>query len=598
MRLIGRIFLWFFAVIGFGAVMVAVIGVGVAVFYFSSEPEMPERIVLRLDLEGGIGDGQMERPWDALLDRKTVSLYDVIAVLQRAATDDRVAGIAVQLSEAPIGIVAAQELRQGIADFRASGKFAMGFAASFEGPGNVMSRYMLASALDSVWMQPSGTLALTGISLEMPFIRNALDTLGVQAEFEQRHEYKSAAELFTRTGMSEPARQSLEGVVQTWMRQILQNISIDRNIPEEQLRALVERAPLLAKDAHDHGLLDVLGYRDGFEAAVQARAGDNAYSMSLDAYAGGLAPLPEPAANVALIYGVGPIESGGGENGVFSDATFSAEAFNKALTRAADDPAIHAIILRIDSPGGSYIASDSVRRTVMRAREKGKVVIASMGAFAASGGYFAAMAADRIVAQPGTLTGSIGVFGGKFATEDLWKKLGITWDQVSTGGNAGMWSGIRPFSVSEAARHRAIIDSIYADFTNKVAIDRNIPAERIDAIARGRVWTGEDARELGLVDALGGLSTAIDLAREALDLTKEAPLAVLVLPERRSPLDRALSLLEEGGSISDIAAALGGYVRTDPYEAVLRKLEPVTGDLDAFRTPAGVLQLPTIRIAP
>lgn len=597
MRLIGRIFLWCFAVIGFGAVAVAVTGIAVAVFFVSKAPDLPERVVLRLDLEGGIGDGRMGRPWDDLFDRKVVSLHDVIAVLQRAAKDERVAGIAVQLSDAPIGIVAAQELRQGIAEFRASGKFAMGFAASFEGPGNVMSRYLLASALDSVWMQPSGTLALTGIALEMPFIKDALETVGVQAEFEQRHEYKSAAELFTRSGMSQPARQSLEGVVQTWMRQILDGIAADRKIPMEQLRGLVNRAPLLAEDAHEHGLIDVLGYQDGFEAAVRARAGSGAVVMNLDAYAGSLAPLPDPAANVALIYGVGPIEGGRGENDVFSDETFSAAAFNKALARAAGDPAIRAIILRIDSPGGSYVASDSVRRAVMQARENGKVVIASMGAYAASGGYFAAMAADRIVAQPGTLTGSIGVFGGKFATEALWQKLGVNWAQVNTGGNAGMWSGIRPFSPDAAARHRAIIDAIYTDFTNKVAADRNIPAERIDAVARGRVWTGEDARAVGLVDALGGLTTALELARELLGLPKDAVLAVTVLPERRSPLDRALSLLEQGGSISEIAAALVGHVQTDPYAAVLRKLEPVTGDLGVFRSPAGVLQMPAIRIA-
>ncbi len=598
MRLIGRICLWFFAVVGFGTILTAAIGIGVAVFFVKPTPELPERLVLKLDLKGGVSDGNVDRPWDELLDRKSVTLRDIVATLQRAGQDDRVAGVAVHLSDAPLGLVAAQELRQGLADFRAGGKFAMGFAASFDGPGNVMSRYLLASSLDSIWMQPSGTLALTGIALEMPFIKDALDSLGVEAEFEQRHEYKSAVELFTRSGLSQPARQSLEKVVRTWMRQILENVANDRKIPQEQLRALVDRAPLLSADAHDNGLIDVLGYKDGFEAAVKARAGDDAYFINLDAYAASLAPPPESAANVALIYGVGPIESGRDENDVFSDQSFSAAAFNHALARAAADPEISAIILRIDSPGGSYIASDSVRRAVLQAREQGKVVIASMGAFAASGGYFAAMAADKVVAQPGTLTGSIGVFGGKFATEALWKKLGINWAQVTSGANAGMWSGIRPFSPEAAARHRAIIDTIYTDFTEKVAADRNIPAERIDAVARGRVWTGEDAIDVGLVDALGGLSTALDLAREALNLPKDAVLAVTVLPEKRSPLDRALALLERGGSISEVTAAMAGYVQADPYSAILGKLEPVTGELGVFRAPVGVLQLPAFRIAP
>jgi protease-4 len=595
MRLIGRIVLWGFALVGMAVTLAGAVAIVAAVYFSSQGAEAPDRIVLRFDLDRELVDGRGDGdPWRAVLGEPPLTLRGVVTALDAAGRDGRVIGLSVRLGGQAIGIATAQELRQAIARFRARGKFALAYARSFAGMGDGTPEYYLAAAFDEIWMQPSGTLALTGIALEIPFLRDALEKIGVRPEFEQRHEYKAAVETFTRAGISRPARQSLERVLESWMRQILGGIAADRKIPVPQLRALIDRAPLLAAEARDAGLIDALGYRDEYLTALRARGG---VALDLSRYASAPADQAEAAAAVALVYGVGPIESGGDGDGLFESKRFSAARVAGAIVRAAEDPAIRAIVLRIDSPGGSYVASDTVRRAVLRARALGKVVIASMGEYAASGGYFAAMAADKIVAQPGTLTGSIGVFGGKFATEALWRKLGVQWSRIAVGANAGMWSAIRPFPPSAAARHRAVIDAIYGDFTAKLASDRGIAADRIDAVARGRVWTGADALEIGLVDALGGLSEALALAREALDLAADARLEVILFPETRSPLERLRRAVARGVPLTGaVAGLLLAGTRIDPLAALARRLEPVTGDLSILRPPAGLLQLPPFRL--
>jgi protease-4 len=272
-------------------------------------------------LADGRGDGDA---WRAVLDAPALTLRGVVAALDTAAADARVVGLSVRLGAAPVGIATAQELRQAITRFRAGGKFAVAYAATFDAMGDGTPEYYLASAFDEIWMQPSGTLALTGIALELPFLRDALEKIGVQPEFEARHEYKAAVEIFTRAGISRPARQSLERVLGSWMRQILGGIAADRDIPTRQLRAQIDRAPLLAVEAREAGLIDRLGYRDEFLTALGERGGQ---AVDLARYAVTVAEAEaeaEPVAAVALIYGVGPIETGGNDDALFGSARFSA----------------------------------------------------------------------------------------------------------------------------------------------------------------------------------------------------------------------------------------------------------------------------------
>ncbi len=596
MRLIGRIIVYLLATIG-GIVTISLTALIVfAVLYDVPDSELPDRMVLRLNLDQGITDGRSDDPWRALRGDKTVYLYDVIVSLRMAQNDQRVAGLLLRLGAARISVAHAQELRDAIAACRSSGKFVMVFAETFGGLGSATSEYYLASSADEVWMQPSGMLGIIGFGLETPFLKGAFEKAGIKPEFEQRHEYKSAVELFTRNDMSAPSRQSLTRVIEGWMEQVVSGISADRGLPTQGLRALVDRSPLLAEEARTAKLIDQFGYWDTVLEAAKERGGSGAMLMGLSRYRAELAAPEEKGTKVALIYGVGPIETGDSENSPFDSERFAAGSVAKAINAAADDDAIKAIIFRVDSPGGSYIGSDTVRRAVKRARDMGKPVIASMGKYGASGGYFVSMGADKIVALPATVTGSIGVFGGKVSTAGLWNKLGINWARVSVGAHAGMWSQIYPFSDSAAARHAAVLDFIYLDFTEKVSTDRALPKERLDTVARGRVWTGSDAKRQGLVDALGGYSVTEGLVREALALPEGSPLHIVVMPEPISPLDRLRNAIADGVPISAALRIAFGPPETKPLDAVLQSLEPLIGDPTTLRPPAGVLQLPPFRV--
>jgi protease-4 len=596
MRRFGRIILYIFASIGAIVALSLTALIIIAVRYDAPESELPDRIVLRLNLDKGITDGRSDDPWRVLRGDKAVYLHDIIGTLKAAQKDERVAGLLLRLGAARIGVAHAQELRGAISAFRKNGKFVTAFAETFGGLGNATSEYYLASSADTVWMQPSGMLGLIGIGLETPFLKDAFDKAGIKPEFEQRHEYKSAVEIFTRSDMSASSRQSLTRMIEGWVEQIAGGIAADRSISKQDLRALIDRSPLLAEEAHAAKLIDRLGYWDAVVNDTNKRGGSGSVILALSRYSVALPEPEEPGTNVALIYGVGPIETGDSEASPFDSERFAAGSVAKAINAAADDDTIKAIIFRVDSPGGSYIASDTVRRAVKRARDMGKPVIASMGKYGASGGYFVSMGADKIVALPATVTGSIGVFGGKVSTAALWNKLGINWARIGVGANAGMWSQIYPFSASAAARHAAVLDFIYRDFTEKVAADRALPQEALDDVARGRIWTGTDAMRVGLVDALGGYTVTENLVREALSLPEDAPLHIVVMPKPVSPFDRIRNALAEGAPFTVAIRAAIAPPAHKPLDTILQTLEPVIGDARMLRPPAGVLQLPPFRI--
>jgi protease IV len=279
---------------------------------------------------------------------------------------------------------------------------------------------------------------------------------------------------------------------------------------------------------------------------------------------------------VALVHGIGNVVRGESESNPLSDgSTMGSDTVTAALRAATADDDVKAIVFRVDSPGGSYVASDAIWREVVRARQKGKPVVITMGNVAASGGYFVAMPADKIVAQPGTITGSIGVLGGKFVTRDFFGKLGITWDEVHTSANARMYSSIAEYTPAEWARHQAWLDRVYADFTSKVADGRKLPKEKVLEIAKGLVWTGEDAKALGLVDELGGFHTALRLAKQAAKIADGDDVQVRAYPRRKSPVEQLL-----GGEQreSSEAAALRAVVRAfEDLRPLVRRLEILSG---------------------
>ena len=515
--------------------------------WVAAEPEIADRSVLSLDLSDGLVEARSDNPFAQLSLGHVLTLREAVEALEAAGEDPRVQGLVARLGIGELGIAQVQELRQAIGEFRETGKFTIAFAESFGEGGNGTLHYYLASAFGEVWLQPSGGFDVTGLALETPFLREALDKLGIVPRLGQREEYKGAMNTFTDRELPAPQRENLQQLLDSWLGQVARDIAAARGGDEGAVRAAIDSAPHPAAAALDSGLVDRLGYWDEVSDAVTAEAGDDVEFLALATYAKAHDPLPTPGPTVALIYGLGPVVlASSDDGGVFGDGgVMASDAVSEAIATAVEDPEIDAIVLRIDSPGGSYVASDVIWREVQLAREADKPLIVSMSNMAASGGYFVAAPAHKIVALPGTVTGSIGVVSGKLVFTGLWDKLGINWDGVEAGAAARYWSMNRDFSPEEWARLQDSLDRVYADFTGKVADGRSMAPADVAAAAKGQVWTGEDARELGLVDELGGLKAALALAAEAAGQPGERP-RVKVLPEPRDPFKALLEDLLAG----------------------------------------------------
>lgn len=513
---------------------------------------VPDPAVLTLDL----GDGLIEtRPSDPL-SRFTLGsalvLREVVRALDEAGADPRVKGLFLRVGRGEIGLAQAQELRAAIAAFRDEGKFVVAFAESLGEAGDGTLHYYLASVADRVWLQPSGEVGATGLSLESPFLREALEEIGVRPRLGQREAYKGAMNTFTDEELPAPQRENLQRLLDSSLAGVVAEIAASRDLAPERVEALVDAAPHDAAAAQQAGLIDRLGYFDEAEADALAAAwpeqsGDEPTLLATRDYAA-RDDAPEPSgAVIALIYGLGPIVLGDGESDPsFGSLTMGSEDMVRALRDAREDPEVEAIVLRIDSPGGSYVASDAIWAAIRRARALDIPVVVSMGNVAASGGYFLAAPATRIVAQPGTITGSIGVVGGKFVLRELWDRLGVNWDGVKAGDNADMWSFNRDFTAEEWSKVQAMLDRTYDDFLDKVAEGRGLSATETREAAQGKVWSGRDAQAAGLVDALGGLQTAVALARESAGLPADAAVQLRLFPEERDPFEELFEELLAG----------------------------------------------------
>ncbi len=572
-RLFGRIL----AIIGGAVVGLALLGVGARYFW---REHVPAGTVLEVDLERPLAEYVPRDPLAGLLQSRRLLLRDVLQGLERAQGDDRVVGLVARIGQAPLGLAQIQELRDAVAAFRGAGKRAIAFGEAFGefGPGN--GAYYLATAFGEIYLQPSGDVGVTGILAEAPFVRGTLDKLGVVPRFGARGEYKNAVNTLTERGFTPPHREATEHLVAAQFGQIVRGIAQARGIPEDQVRAIIDRAPLSAEEALAARLVDGLAYRDQVIAKL-ADGGAEPARLPLIAYLDRAGALPADGDTVALIHGVGGVRRGrSGVDPLSGDVGMGSDTVTAAFRAAVEADRVRAIVFRIDSPGGSYVASDTIWRAVSQAREAGKPVIVSMGNVAASGGYFVAMPANRIVAQPGTITGSIGVFAGKMLTSGFWEKLGVSFDAVQAGEHATMWTGLRDYTPSELARFEAALDRIYDDFTSKVAAARALPKPRVLEIARGRIWTGQDALDLGLVDALGGYPEALRQVREALGLAPDAAIRLEPFPPPRGVL---AGLIERAVAPDDDADT------EEPAVATLRAgLEAVHAATRALRA-AGLL---------
>ena len=499
-------------------------------------------LILELDLTDGLTDRPPADLISGLVAMRRTKLSDILDGLDRARNDARVRAVVAKVG-APLGLARVQEIRDAIIAFRSSGKPAIAWAESFGEFTQGNLPYYLATAFDKIYLQPSGSAGLTGVQVEQLFLHDALAKAGIDFQSAKRYEYKSAADTFTERGFTGPAREATERLTESVTEQLANAIAGRRGKTPEQARDLLNRGPFLAEQAKDEGLVDALAYRDEVYADVRRQAGQDAVLLYIARY-NRMHALAERARHlprapkerfVALIHASGPIKLGRSGRGPFGDGPMGSDTISAALRAAADDDRVRAVVLRVNSPGGSYTASDTIWREVVRMRASGKPVVVSMSNVAASGGYFISMAADAIVAEPGTLTGSIGVILGKPVFEGLLDRVGVTIDTAGEGTRARMFAPTHPFTEDEWERVNSWLDAIYRDFTAKVAQGRDMTQDRVHELARGRVWTGADACANGLVDELGGLRTAAEIARKRAGLPADAPLRAY---PRTSPLDQ------------------------------------------------------------
>lgn len=580
-RAIRRICLWIGGLFLFSFCM----GMLVA-FVFGGSRSLPEDMILVLNVTDPIGETEHARSLTDPLASAGITIGDLIETLDRARGDDRVKGLLVSLDHAGMELAHIQELRTAIKRFRTSGKFAYIYTASFSDLGSGIGAYYLASAFDKIWMQPVGMVSITGLSLEMPFAREALDKIGVNPQFLRREEYKSAMESYTNTHMSEPNRESLQSIVDDLSKTIFVDIAEDRKIPSVKLQALIDKGLLTGKDALKEGVIDHLDYADILvdktreEITGNKDPSDEPPLVMLEDYWDATSPSKEhnPNANVALVQVAGEIVPGSEPEPGYATGDYIASA----IMDAADDESIKAIVMRVDSPGGSPSASETIRRSLVYAKEKGKRIIVSMGPLAASGGYWITVDADHIFAMPSTLTGSIGVIMGKIEISKLWDKVGVNWDAISWGQNARMWSMNKPMSEAEKVSLNTAIDDTYASFMERVSHGRKMSLDKVHKLAKGRAWTGLQAKENGLVDDIGGLDAAMDYTAQQIGLKDRTQLAVRIIPEPLSPLEELMHML--GSQVAMGNLPLNSKILVDAAAPLLKKVETVNrlGPVQAY----------------
>lgn len=568
-----KFFTRFFVLIGILSFISFISLIALGYFAWKNRIQVPETCVLSIDFSKEIQEYTQDMPVFANQDANPC-LLSFINALEKASGDDRVKGLVAYIGSPAIGLAQIQEIRNAVHRFRQSGKPAWAYTDSFGEISGGNQGYYLASAFEKIYMQPSGFLGFSGMHMATPFVKNTLSKIGVTPQFDRRKQYKNAVNTFLETEYTDAHRESNVAIMDAYFRQIIHAVAKDRGLGEATVRNYVEKALFIGKEAVRAGLVDDLRYREEIREMIDEKFEKKDPLFSVSAYARAIAGEKAPEATIAVIYGLGAIHRGEGEySPVYGDYFMGSQTMVKAFQTAVEDEKVKAIVFRVDSPGGSYIGSDTILQETLSAKKAGKPVIVSMGNVAASGGYFVSMGADSIIASPGTLTGSIGVYSGKFVTREMWNKLGITWDEIKSGENADMWSSLSEFTEDQWQTLSDMLDAIYADFTGKVAKHRKLETEKVLEAAKGRVWSGEDAKELGLVDSLEGFSGAIAAARKAASIPDDKAVRYSILPKSKSPFEKIMELVSGKTSVQKgLAAASGIYETALPY---LRELERV-----------------------
>lgn len=475
-----------------------------------------KNIVLELDLSRGIKDAAPTNPFEALAQLNAPTMRAIRLGLRRAADDSRVVGLVLHIGAASFSAAQGDELAHLIRSL-GEHKPTIAFTESFGEFTSALQAYKVAAAAKQVWVQESGVVAIGGLHLDVTLLKGMLNKGGIEPQFGKRKEFKTAADRFAADAVSDANREMMTRLGQSVVEEAVKSIAADRGLEVSAVWDAVNAGQLSAAGAQSAGLIDQIGYRDQvYDAALASWGAEPEDLIFVHRYAeaervSSMLPNPGKPA-VAVVSLRGGIVTGRGQGRGIGGPNAGSDVVCEHLRAAERDDSVKAVLLQVDSPGGSYVASDTIRRAVVRLRESGRPVVAVMGDVAASGGYFVSMPANEIVAAPSTLTGSIGVLAGKMVTAGLYEKLGLVREGINIGARAGMLDPGQVFTEDDWALLNAELDRIYEDFTTKAAADRGLPLDELEPLARGRVWTGADALERKLVDHLGGFDLAIDRA--------------------------------------------------------------------------------------
>ncbi len=524
--------------------------------------EIKPNTVLCLKLDQPIVDRKPSTPFNlgSITGNQKIGLNELLTNIDKAKNDDNISGIYLDLSYIPAGFSTIEEIRNALLDFRSSGKFVV-----VNGKILTQGAYYLATAADAIYLNPAGFMEWVGLRTQSPFFKNTLKKLDIEATVVRYGKFKSAAESFTEDGYSPENREQLKQLISTIWENICSNISIQRDISPEKLDEIAEK--LLVQNplsAYKLGMVDSLLYEDEVLAILKNKTGvdqsKNLNTVKLAEYK--RVPVHRTYKGlakdkIAVIYASGEIVDFNGD-----DQSIEADKFVETIRKARKDSSIKAIVLRVNSPGGSAFASEVIWHELELARAD-KPLIVSMGDVAASGGYYISCIADTILAQPSTITGSIGVIGMYLNMEGLFDKAGINFDTEKTNTYSDFLSGLRPVSQYELNYWQNMVDSIYFTFVRRVDKGRELNFEQIDAIGQGRVWSGVDAMEIGLVDKMGGLNDAIEIAKNMAGLDEKY--RIVELPKLEDPIEKLLKELAQGVKLRALGNELGideNYIHT------------------------------------
>ncbi len=504
----------------------------------------------------------------SLFGPRQVSIVHTVQALHHAKTDKKIKGLFIRANGWGLAPAQAEELRLAIKDFEESGKFVITHAQGFEGTG--LSAYMAIAASDEIWMQDTTGFSVAGQRAEIDFLGGVFKKIDAKPEFIQFYEYKAAANHYTQDHMTAPHRESMTALLQSIADSAVAHISEDRKLEVDAVWRFLKDAPHSAEQAKDAHYIDKLGHYIDARDYAKKKAGKDADFLPVSDY-----QVPNPSGPViAFVGGQGGIVMGGSEDGSnpFSNTlSMGSDTLSAALIKASKDKKVKAIVFRVNSPGGSATASDQIWDAVGKAKKAGKPVVISMGQYAASGGYYVSAPADKIVALPTTITGSIGVLGGLINLEGTGKKIGYNVEAINIGGEyAAAYSAFEPWNQATREAMRRSMEDIYIDFTTRVAKGRGLPIERVRKIAKGRVWTGAQAKEIGLVDELGGYRKAIDVAKQLAKIDKDTKVHIKKFPREQTDMEKLERMFSASAEASRNLEDLQALTQSPEYQAYLK----------------------------